>query len=122
MFKIDVNVPQHEQIVGVRTTENRGFTPEELAELVEYVKLAEKILGTAEKKLQTEEEGMFKFSRKSVFAQKQIRKDEEFSEDNLCLLRPGTGIPANKFYSLLGKKSLRDIEALEMLSAQDVEK
>ena len=32
MFKIDVNVPQHEQIVGVRTTENRGFTPEELAE------------------------------------------------------------------------------------------
>ncbi len=97
-------------------------TPEELAELVEYVKLAEKILGTAEKKLQTEEEGMFKFSRKSVFAQKQIRKDEEFSEDNLCLLRPGTGIPANKFYSLLGKKSLRDIEALEMLSAQDVEK
>ena len=32
MFKIDVSVPQHEQIVGVRTTENRGFTPEELAE------------------------------------------------------------------------------------------
>ena len=32
MFKIDVNVPQHEQIVGVRTTENRGFSPEELAE------------------------------------------------------------------------------------------
>ena len=32
MIKIDVSVPQHEQIVGVRTTENRGFTPEELAE------------------------------------------------------------------------------------------
>ena len=32
MFKIDVSVPQHEQIVGVRTTENRGFTPDELAE------------------------------------------------------------------------------------------
>ena len=32
MFKIDVSVPQHEQVVGVRTTENRGFTPEELAE------------------------------------------------------------------------------------------
>ncbi len=32
MFKVDVSVPQHEQLVGVRTTENRGFTPEELAE------------------------------------------------------------------------------------------
>ncbi len=32
MFKIDISVPQHEQVVGVRTTENRGFTPEELAE------------------------------------------------------------------------------------------
>tara|TARA_R100000908_G_C3658277_1_gene86751 strand:- start:69 stop:365 length:297 start_codon:yes stop_codon:yes gene_type:complete len=32
MFKIDVNVPQHESVVGVRTTNKRGFTPEELAE------------------------------------------------------------------------------------------
>ena len=32
MFKIDVNVPKDEPIVGVRTTNRRGFTPEELAE------------------------------------------------------------------------------------------
>ena len=32
MFKIDVNIPQNEKVVGVRTTENRGFTPDELAE------------------------------------------------------------------------------------------
>ena len=32
MFKIDVSVPQHESIVGVKTTDNRGFTPEELAQ------------------------------------------------------------------------------------------
>lgn len=32
MFKIDVSVPQHEAIVGVNTTDNRGFTPDELAE------------------------------------------------------------------------------------------
>ena len=32
MFKISVDVPQHESVVGVRTTNNRGFTPEELAE------------------------------------------------------------------------------------------
>ena len=32
MFKIDVSVPQHESVVQVNTTENRGFTPDELAE------------------------------------------------------------------------------------------
>ncbi len=32
MFKLDVNVPKDEPVVGVRTTNYRGFTPEELAE------------------------------------------------------------------------------------------
>ena len=32
MFKLDVNVPKDEPVVGVRTTNHRGFTPEELAE------------------------------------------------------------------------------------------
>jgi hypothetical protein len=32
MFKIDVSVPKDEPVVGVKTTENRGFTPEELAQ------------------------------------------------------------------------------------------
>ena len=32
MFKLDLNVPKDEPIVGVRTTNRRGFTPEELAE------------------------------------------------------------------------------------------
>ena len=32
MFKVDVSVPQEGSIVGVRTTERRGFSPEELAQ------------------------------------------------------------------------------------------
>jgi hypothetical protein len=32
MFKINLDVPQHENLVGIRTTEGRGFTPDELAE------------------------------------------------------------------------------------------
>lgn len=32
MFEFKLDVPQDEPIVGVRTTENRGFTPDELAE------------------------------------------------------------------------------------------
>ena len=32
MFIIDVSVPQTESLVSINTTDNRGFTPEELAE------------------------------------------------------------------------------------------
>ena len=32
MFKIDVSVPQTESLVSINTTDNRGFSPEELAE------------------------------------------------------------------------------------------
>ena len=32
MFELDLSVDVDRPIVGVRTTENRGFTPEELAE------------------------------------------------------------------------------------------
>ncbi len=32
MFQLDFSVPKDQPVVGVRTTENRGFTPEELAE------------------------------------------------------------------------------------------
>ena len=32
MFKLDLSVPQNENLVEIRTTEGRGFTPDELAE------------------------------------------------------------------------------------------
>ena len=32
MFKLDLNVPKDEPIVGVSTTNHRGFTPDELAD------------------------------------------------------------------------------------------
>tara|TARA_R100001594_G_C4005989_1_gene255872 strand:+ start:509 stop:805 length:297 start_codon:yes stop_codon:yes gene_type:complete len=32
MFEVSVDVPRDKPLVGVRTTEKRGFTPEELAE------------------------------------------------------------------------------------------
>jgi hypothetical protein len=32
MFEFKIDVPQDESIVGVRTTKNRGFNPDELAE------------------------------------------------------------------------------------------
>ena len=95
-------------------------TPEEMAELISDVKLAQKIVGSPFKRLQDEELGMYKFSRKSVFTKTKISAGDYFTEDNLCLLRPGTGIPANKFFQIIGSKSTVDLEADEMLQLEDV--
>ena len=43
MFEFKLNVPQNESIVQVKTTDKRGFTPEELAE-----RCAEKIISVSD--------------------------------------------------------------------------
>jgi hypothetical protein len=43
MFKLDFAVRKDQPIVGVRTTENRGFTPEEIA-----AQCMEKVISVAE--------------------------------------------------------------------------
>jgi hypothetical protein len=43
MLQVSLDIPQHEQVVGVRTTDNRGFNPEELAN-----QCVKKIIATSE--------------------------------------------------------------------------
>ena len=43
MLQVSIDIPQHEQVVGVRTTDNRGFNPEELAN-----QCVQKIISTSE--------------------------------------------------------------------------
>ena len=43
--------------------------------------------------------------RKSVHAKIQISKGDVFTNDNLCLKRPGIGIKPKNFNKLIGKRS-----------------
>ena len=43
MFTVSMDVPRHEQLVTVHTTENRGFTPEEVAQ-----RCADKIISVSD--------------------------------------------------------------------------
>ena len=45
------------------------------------------------------------FSRKSIFAKKDIKKGELFSWSNLCIKRPGNGVSPMLIDEYLGKKS-----------------
>jgi len=43
MLSVGLNVPRHEQLINVQTTQNRGFIPEEIAE-----RCADKIISVSE--------------------------------------------------------------------------
>ncbi len=47
-------------------------------------------------------------ARKSIVAAKTIRENEIFSEDNLTIKRPGTGISPMRWDELLGQSAYKD--------------
>lgn len=96
-------------------------TPEEMIKLINDVNLAIKIIGTPQKTLQEEEKGMHSFSRKSIHTKCEVNNGDEFTEDNIYLLRPGNGIPANELDLIIGKKSTRNLPAYKMLARKDIE-
>lgn len=51
------------------------------------------------------EQKSIKFARRSIFARKDILKNEKLTEKNLITLRPGNGVKANKWDELIGKRA-----------------
>ena len=61
------------------------------------------------------EESNIKVFRKSVVASKAIKKRECFTEQNITIKRPGTGISSMMWDSILGKIASRDYELDDLL-------
>ena len=57
--------------------------------------------------------------RRAVYPNKKIQKGDIVYQEDFVSLRPQSGLPANKIYSILGKKSLRDLEPMESISEDD---
>jgi N,N'-diacetyllegionaminate synthase len=56
-----------------------------------------------------------KISRKSLVANCDIKVGEIFTEQNLAVKRPGTGIPANQYYRYLGSIALNNYSKDELI-------
>jgi len=72
------------------------------------------IIGNTEKKvlaLEKKSKNYLSF-RRAIYAKKDIKKNEKFSKNNLILLRPliPSGIGAENYFNILGKKSNRNIK------------
>lgn len=94
----------------IKTPDNFfSIEPQELKELVENVRIAEKALGKAQYQL-TGDEKKSKIYRRSLFVVKDIKKGQVFSSENIRSIRPAYGLEPKYIAAILGKKAKRDIK------------
>jgi N,N'-diacetyllegionaminate synthase len=88
----------------------------ELSKIVNDVKFAHIALGE-EKKLTLDCELLAKKNaRRSLVSNAKIIKGEKFTLRNLTCKRPGSGIPANRFYDTLGKRAKKNYEYDDLIN------
>ena len=98
-----------------------SLEPDEFAEMVRAIRVAEAALGSVHYGLSPAEEKSRVF-RRSLFAVAEIATGEPFTEHNVRSIRPGHGLPPKELPKLLGKRAARAIRRGEPLSWDCVER
>ncbi len=97
--------------------------PEELALLVQAVRRTEAVLGSNEKLIQNEEQELYSFARRSIFATRDIRSGESFTRDNVDVLRNGklgSGLAPTEFGRVVQSVASRDLSTDHPLQESDI--
>ena len=82
-----------------------SLEPHELKEMVSAIRNIEKAMGNGMKKPSPSEIKNIPIARKSIVAKKSIKIGEKFSESNLTVKRPGTGISPMQWDDIMNQKS-----------------
>lgn len=89
--------------------------PNELAQMISYIRNVELAMGDGVKEPTKSESENIAIARKSIVARRKIKKGEIFTEDNLTVKRPGTGINPMKWLEVLGKEATKDFEEDDLI-------
>ena len=93
-----------------------SLEPKELKAMVAAIRNIEQALsGTGIKEPSESEKRNKVIVRKSIIAKKNIKKGEEFTEENLIVKRPGNGISPLLWDEVIGKKARRDFNEDELI-------
>lgn len=84
-----------------------SLEPDELTALVQGIRRIEKALGRPVKRRTASESGNLAAARKSIVASRPIAAGELFSEENLTVKRPGTGITPMRWDEVMGHPAPR---------------
>jgi N,N'-diacetyllegionaminate synthase len=92
-----------------------SLQPEQLAEMVRAIRNIEKALGSHIKKPSKSELSNLQIVRKSIIAKTPIKKGEVFTQVNLSIKRPGTGISPMKWDEIIGTKAKKNYNEDELI-------
>lgn len=92
-----------------------SLEPVELKEMVIAIRNIEKALGNGFKKPSPSEFKNKPIARKSLIAIKEIKKGEKFTEENIGIKRPGTGISPMRWDEVIGKIAPRDFKLDDLI-------
>lgn len=89
-----------------------AIEPNELKEMVQYIRDVEKAMGTGIKGVsELEKEENYTKARRSIQAKRDIRKGTKITEDMLIIKRPGYGIKPKFIGIVIGREARKDIKA-----------
>lgn len=92
-----------------------SLEPHELKAMVQAIRNIEQALGSAEKEITPSEAKNRAVARKSIVAACLIRQGEVFTEANLTVKRPGTGVSPMRWNEIIGKQAARDYRPDELI-------
>ncbi|XDD51523.1 N-acetylneuraminate synthase family protein [Leptospira sp. WS92.C1] len=110
-FTTDKNLPGWDHEISA--------DPKEMTEICSQSKNISRSMGNFRRIVsKAEQEKKLKF-RRSVVASKPIREGHKVTLEDFLFKRPGTGIPPEEVYALIGKTAIRDIQLDKMISWED---
>lgn len=101
-FTLDRNLPGPDH--------KASLLPDELKAMVSAIRNIEKALGTGLKRVTDSEAKNIVAARKSIVAAVAIKAGEVFTEENLAVKRPGSGLSPMKWYDVVGRQASRDYQ------------
>jgi N,N'-diacetyllegionaminate synthase len=106
-FTVDRNMPGPDH--------KASLEPAELKAMVTAIRNIEKALGDGIKRPTASEAPNKPIARKSLVAARAIRAGEVFTDSNLAVKRPGTGVSPMQWDQVLGRKAPRDFAPDELI-------
>jgi len=98
-----------------------SIEPGEFGELVRSIRDVESAIGDGVKARRPSEQNTAEVARRSVHAARDLAEGHTLAREDVVLLRPGTGIPADRLDEVLGKRARRPIVKGAMLTPEDLD-
>ena len=93
-----------------------SLEPDELKKMVSAIRNIEMAMGSRLKKPSASERKNMSIARKSIVASRNIKKGDEFTEENITTKRPGDGISPMRWKEILGTRAKQNFELDEKIA------